>query len=96
MSDYCDNRTQGEAPQRAHGCRLGDASRHARWQTILAAVKANRMDSVMVRKCIAVALLMPEMSGESVVSHVLKNTQAASSPLEREDTNVVQLFAKAS
>jgi hypothetical protein len=54
------------------------------------------MDSVMVRKCIAFALLMPEMSGESVVAHVLKNSQAAPKPLEHGGTNVVQLFAKAS
>jgi hypothetical protein len=52
------------------------------------------MDSVMVRSCIAFAMLMPDMSGDDVVAHVTKNTQTAPDSVERED--VVQLFARAS
>jgi hypothetical protein len=96
VSDYCDSRTQGAAPPRVHGCRLGEASRHARWQTILAAVKANRMDSVMVRKCIAVAMLSPDISAEDVLAHVMKDADSSAEPDQHERANMVPLFEKAS
>ena len=94
MSDFRDNRTHSEASQHLHSYGLAEASRHARWRTILAAARASRMDSVMVRSCIAFAMLMPDMSGDDVVAHVTKNTQTAPDSVERED--VVQLFARAS
>jgi hypothetical protein len=54
------------------------------------------MDSLMLRDCIALAMLMPEMPGEAVVAHVTKKTTTAPNTVECEDTNEVRLFAKAS
>jgi hypothetical protein len=42
--------------QRVQTHRLGASSEHERWRTILDAAKANHMDSVILRKCIALAV----------------------------------------
>ena len=96
MSDCSAARTQGDTAHRVQTVRLDEASGRARWRTILGAAKTHHMDNVMLRDCIALAMASPEMSGEDVVAHVMRNVQTAPETDKCENTNVVPLFAQAS
>ena len=96
MSNGNASRTQDEVFQRVQTHRLGASSEHERWRTILDAAKANHMDSVILRKCIALAMLSPDISGEEVLAHVMKDADSSAEPDQHERANMVPLFEKAS
>ena len=71
MSDVPEARREGaDNPQRIEGNRLGSAAEHERWRMILASAKNHRMDSVMLNKCISLAMRAPDMYCEDVVAKV--------------------------
>jgi hypothetical protein len=54
------------------------------------------MDRVILRKCIALAMLSPDISAKDVLAHVMKDTDSSAEPDQHERANMVPLFEKAS
>jgi hypothetical protein len=54
------------------------------------------MDSVILRKCIALAMLSPDISAEDVLAHVMKDADSSVDPSRHERVDMVPLFEKAS